>query len=330
MIEEVLVTARANPAVDPVLNVWHWEVPVYLFLGGLTAGIMVFAALMVLLRKQEQATFAVNRLALWAPIALSAGMGALFLDLEHKLFVWRFYTAFEPTSPMSWGAWILVFVYPVSALQVLSTLRAGYPTLAGWLERVPGAGGVLDFCERHRRGIAAWTLPFAVALGIYTGILLSALSARPFWNTGVLGPLFLVSGLSTAAALVVLAARRHGEKHLFTRIDVGLIVAELVLVALLVVSLTTGTRVHLEAAGHILGGDYTLLFWGAFVGLGLLLPLLLEWRELRGGRTLVFLGPLLVIVGGYMLRHVTVELGQLTTWTDYAMQVDPTLLDKLR
>lgn len=330
MMEEVLVTARANPAVDPVVNVWHWEVPVYLFLGGLTAGVMFFAALMVLLRREEQATFAVNRLSLLAPIALSLGMGALFLDLEHKLFVWRFYTAFQPASPMSWGSWILILVYPVAILQVLSTLRPGYPFLARWLERIPRAGDVLDFSERHRRAIAAWTIPIAVALGIYTGILLSALSARPFWNTGVLGPLFLVSGLSTAAALVVLIARHHGERLLFTRIDVGLILVEIALVALLVVNLTTGTAVHLQAAQHILGGEYTLLFWGAFVGLGLLVPLLLEWHELRGGRMLVFLGPLLVIVGGYILRHVTVELGQLSTWTDYAMQFDPTLLDKLR
>ena len=45
-------------------------------------------------------------------------------------------------------------------------------------------------------------------LGVYTAILLSAFSARPFWNTGVLAPLFLVSGLSTAAALVALLAER--------------------------------------------------------------------------------------------------------------------------
>ena len=32
---------------------------------------------------------------------LSLGMGALFLDLAHKLYVWRVYAAFEPASPMS-------------------------------------------------------------------------------------------------------------------------------------------------------------------------------------------------------------------------------------
>ena len=38
MLEEALVTARGNPKIDPSLGIWSWEVPMYLFLGGLTAG----------------------------------------------------------------------------------------------------------------------------------------------------------------------------------------------------------------------------------------------------------------------------------------------------
>ena len=38
-----------------------------------------------------------------------------------------------------------------------------------------------------------------IGLGIYTGILLGAFPSRPFWNSSLLGPLFLVSGLSTGA-----------------------------------------------------------------------------------------------------------------------------------
>ena len=41
-----------------------------------------------------------------------------------------------------------------------------------------------------------------IALGIYTGILLGTLGARPLWNSALLGPLFLFSGLSTAAAVL--------------------------------------------------------------------------------------------------------------------------------
>ena len=80
---------------------------------------MVFAAVMALLKKDEEAPFASRQLALLAPIVLSAGMTTLFLDLEHKLYVYRFYTSFQIASPMSWGAWILIIVYPVSILQIL-------------------------------------------------------------------------------------------------------------------------------------------------------------------------------------------------------------------
>ncbi|MEA3412934.1 MAG: NrfD/PsrC family molybdoenzyme membrane anchor subunit [Pseudomonadota bacterium] len=330
MQEVILATARHNAKVDPSLGIWTWEVSVYLFLGGLTAGIMCFAALMVLMRKDTVAPFATNRLALLAPIVLSLGMTTLFLDLEHKLYVFRFYTAFEVTSPMSWGAWILVAIYPISVLQILSTLRVGYPGMAGYAEKLPLFSGVLDLSERFRRPVAGVAIPFAVALGIYTGILLSAFSARPFWNTGVLGPLFLVSGLSTAAALVLLGAREAGEKHLFTRIDLGLIGVELMFVFLLLVNLGTGSGVQIDAAGLVLGGPYTLVFWVLFVTIGLLVPAVLETWEMKGGRALVYAAPILVLFGGYVLRHVTVEAGQFSTWTHYETQYDPALLERLQ
>ena len=330
MLEEILVSARSNPHIDPVMSVWGWEISVYLFLGGLTAGIMFFSALMLLLDKDEEAPFAVNGLALLGPLVLSLGMTALFLDLSHKLFVWRFYTAFEPTSPMSYGAWILILFYPVAILQVLSTFRKGYSDLAKRVNDLPFVAAILDWAERYRRVIAWLAIPIAVGLGIYTGILLSAFSARPFWNTGLLGPLFLVSGLSTGAALTALIARRHSERHLFTLIDAGLIVIELLLVALLLVNLATGSKPQLDAAAKLLGGSYTAWFWVVFVTLGLLVPLLLEFFEIRGSaRSVAMLAPVLVLLGGYVLRVITVDLGQETTWIDYRSEFNTQLLDRL-
>ena len=134
MSEELLVTARDNALIDPSLHIWTWEVAMYLFMGGLTAGIMFFAALMIVRDKEHIAPFAAKRLAVFAPIALSIGMTTLFLDLEHKLFVYRFYTSFQISSPMSWGAWILIVVYPISVLQILSTFRSGYSLPASFLD----------------------------------------------------------------------------------------------------------------------------------------------------------------------------------------------------
>jgi len=329
VIEEILVTARNNAKIDPTLAIWRWEIPVYLFLGGITAGIIFFSALMILRKKEDQAPFAAYKLALWGPIALSIGMGALFLDLEHKLFVYRFYTAFRPTSPMSWGAWVLALVYPLNILLILATLRAGYPSLAGYAERSGIGRWALDIAERYRHAIALANIPIAVGLGIYTGILLSAFMARPFWNTGLLGPLFLISGLSTAAALVVLVARKEAERHMFTKIDVGLILIELVIIVLLVINLATGPLQQLEAFRQIFGGGYTAVFWVWFVTLGLLIPLALEYRELKGKVAWAALAPVLVLVGGFVLRQAAVDLGQVGNWTHYATQYNPALLGRL-
>jgi protein NrfD len=329
-MEELLVTGRHNALIDPSLGIWTWEVAMYLFLGGLTAGVMVFSAAMILMNREREAPFASFRLSLLAPIVLSLGMTTLFLDLEHKLYVFRFYTAFQVTSPMSWGAWILVVIYPVSILQIASTLREGWPLAASLVDGMAPGRLLLDWCARHRRAIAATAIPFATALGIYTGILLSAFGARPFWNSGVLGPLFLVSGLSTAAALVALIAREKSEKALFTRIDVVLIVVELALVGLFLINLATGAGPHIEALDSVTGGPYTFVFWVVFVGLGLAIPLLLEVLEISGiNRSLAVLAPVLVLVGGYVLRQVVLDAGQESTWTSYPTQYDATLFERL-
>src|SRR5512143_1499722 len=111
--------ARHSRFVDPQLHVWGWEIPVYLFLGGMAAGAMILTALLA--ARPER-----SRVARWlpfaAPILVSIGMGALFLDLANKHHVLRFYLAFRWTSPMSWGAWILLVVYPVTILQGLAAL----------------------------------------------------------------------------------------------------------------------------------------------------------------------------------------------------------------
>ena len=81
-----------------------------------------------------------------APIAISVGMFFLWLDLEHPFNAWRFYLTFKLTSPMSWGAWILLGVYPVSILLAWVTTPEKFKApLAGRLERDSsplGCGGM--------------------------------------------------------------------------------------------------------------------------------------------------------------------------------------------
>ena len=329
MIEEVLVTARYNAKVDPVLGIWTWEIAFYLFMGGMAAGIMLFAAWAVLTRRRETLTFAHDRFALWAPVALSLGMTTLFLDLEYKIHVFRFYTSFEPSSPMSWGAWVLVLIYPLMVVQILSTLRDGYPAMARLLERIPLGGRLLDLCQKRRGMIALSVIPLAVGLGIYTGVLLSAFSARPFWNSAALGPLFLISGLSTAAVIPILAGVQRQERQFFELADMTLICVELLLIGLLLVSLATGAAQQQEALSLVTGGAYTAPFWLWFVLPGLVVPIVFEIVGLRGGSLFAVTAAVLVVYGGFMLRLLMVEIGQVSSWNEYAIQFDPELLQRL-
>ncbi len=307
-----LTSTTSNPLVTPGYPVWGWEIPVYLFLGGLVAGLMAISGYFLVsgrYRNSKCACFFLPGLSL---VLLSLGMFALFLDLEHKLYVWRLYLTFQITSPMSWGSWILLLVYPALLLNLL--LRV--PPVVE--KRMPSLRQVSERLIR-RPGLVRWVgvlnMTFGAMLGIYTGILLSSLGARPLWNSAVLGPLFLVSGLSTAAALAHMVAPDHAEKELLAKADNGFLVTELALLGLFLIGLLSSTKVHAEAAKLLLGGPYTAIFWVFVVGLGIVIPLSIQLLTVSHKVRHTPLAPLLVLAGGVVLRFVIVSAGQLTHWS---------------
>ena len=305
-----IVTTRANPLVDPSLHVWGWEIPVYLFLGGWVAGSMVLTGYFLKQGRRPGAA-SVSRVLPWLGIVLlSLGMGALFLDLEHKLYVWRMYLTFQPSSPMSWGGWILILVYPVLLLGALASVP---PDL---LSRWPAAARVAlrlqDPVTAGRLGTVS--IVAGVALGIYTGILLSTLGARPLWASAALGPLFLVSGLSTGAAFAHLIAGNPEEQATLLRADNLFLVTELALIGLILAGLLTASASHAAAASLLLGGPYTAVFWVFVVGLGIVLPLAIQLLMASHRIPHSVIPALLVIGGGLALRFVIVSAGQYSHW----------------
>jgi formate-dependent nitrite reductase membrane component NrfD len=307
-----LDVARYSNQIDPHLHVWSWEIPVYLFLGGMAAGTMILTALLAM-RKGERSP-AARWLSFAAPVLISVGMGALFLDLAHKLFVWRFYLALRWTSPMSWGSWILVVAYPVTLLFGLSSLSEEQFDGVMRRCRVARIGRLLRraraFAAGHSRRLAWWNLGTGVALGVYTGILLSTLGARALWNSALLGPLFLVSGLSTGAALMMLFRVTDEERHFLVRWDVLAIGIEFALILFFLVGLTTSGAAGRDAAGLLMGGRFTAQFWTLVVIGGLLVPALLETLESRLHYRMTVIAPLLVLAGGFALRWIFVAAGQ--------------------
>jgi len=95
----------------------------------------------------------------------------------------------------------------------------------------------------NRKNIAWVMMGLAVTLGIYTGILLSAFNARPLWNTSLLGPLFLVSGLSTGVAVIIWMSRNHMERKILSRIDLILIIIELFFITHMIMGFIAGSTI---------------------------------------------------------------------------------------
>ncbi|MEI7525396.1 MAG: NrfD/PsrC family molybdoenzyme membrane anchor subunit [Mariniphaga sp.] len=311
MREELFASGRNIPNIDPYLNIWHWQIPIYLFLGGVAAGLLFFAGVFTILGKENKMAATVKKAPLLVPFLLIFGLFMLFLDLKHKLFFWQLYTTIRLESPMGWGAWVLMIITPISILWSASYVREVFPS---WDWKFNFLRSFEAWLIKYRLWIAWPMAVYAVILGIYTGILLSAFNARPLWNTSILGPLFLVSGMSTAAAVIIMLSNDHKERKIMGRIDILLIVIELFFIIHLLMGFLAGSEAQINAANLFLGGKFTAPFFTFVVLLGLIFPAVLEIFELKGYKVPIYIPAILVLLGGLIFRFLMVEAGQITRY----------------
>ena len=157
MEEEIIISGRMIPHVDPHLELWHWPISLYLFLGGLSAGILFFAALLTVLGKENVFTGAIKKAPIIVPFALGIGLIALMYDLTHLAYVWNLYATIRFESPMSWGAWILMLVTPLSALWVIGYFREYFPKWKWDKGMTKTLGLAVDWINKYRK-VIAWIL----------------------------------------------------------------------------------------------------------------------------------------------------------------------------
>lgn len=289
------------------LHLWGYEVAIYLFLGGLAAGLLVFAAAVELTGRRETYAPAIRVAALAAPALVAVGLLFLWLDLGSTWSPYWLYTTLRPASPMSWGAWVLLAVLVTSGLAALPFLPHLPARVAAPVERLAARA------VAWRRGLATANLGLGIVLGIYTGVLLGTMVARPALNSALLGPLFLASGLSAAVALLLLAAPRGPSAPVLTRAEATVQSAELVLLGLYLIGLWTSWAAARSAAATLTTGAYAWPFWGLAVACGVIAPLAISGWELathRAPRALVAAASLLTLTGGLALRFVLVYAGQ--------------------
>jgi protein NrfD len=311
-----------NALTSPHLHIWDWRVSLYLFLGGLSAGLAVMTTILHLrkggsLVKGEAAGYLAPIL---VPIILGIGMLFIFLDLERKLNVFWFYLTFQPLSPMSWGSWGLLVFFPVSGLFALASLP---DELLPWLMLEP-----LKELALWARGVlfplAVVNFAMGIFIGIYTGVLLSSFVARPLWNSAVLPVLFLTSAMSVGAALMIMIARTNSVKLFFTKIDIWMICAEMVILPLFFYGQYTSSGAHRDSILPFFSFSSEYFFYGcSMLVLFVIFPiaLVLKMLEIKEehGHTLtpmalakMNLSASIVLMGGLIIRLTFVYAGQLS------------------
>jgi protein NrfD len=310
---------------------WAWWIILYFFIGGIAGTAFFLAAMLDWASRQssdlsrqrvasresriageQPATPPSYRLTALPTVRLGyyiAFIGVLIsgflltVDLTRPLRFWHMLIEnhtgqpmFKLWEPMSTGAWALLlfglFAF-LAALAALSEERPDIRLLQSAPVRLLRQRGVSVI-------IAVLGSIFGLYIAGYTGVLL-AVTNRPIWaDSHLLGLLFLISGASTgAAALILLSARRRAADPASLRwlvwFDRNALILELLVLIAFLISLGSVARVYVSWWG-------VLLLLGV-VGLGILLPLILERGRIHSVRTLIQSASL-VLVGGFLLRVV--------------------------
>ena len=172
-------------------------VPLYLFFGGLAAGMFIVAVATDLAGIWSRRAAAAARFIAYGLLPVLA-LGGFFLTIhlgkpERGVLFPIFFTNYN--SWMTRGGWIL----SVSALfMIVYAVLWFFAT--GWLvRRIVGVVGLIP----------------AVGLALYTGLLLSGSWYVPLWSGAYLPPLFLTSGLNTGIAAAGVAVLSPGRGSVF-------------------------------------------------------------------------------------------------------------------
>lgn len=114
----------------------------------------------------------------------------------------------------------------------------------------------------------------------------------------------------------------NANKFMIHSIDFTLMVFSIIAIFLFILGLYVSPRSSAAAVHLIMGGEFTLLFWGVVVGVGILVPLAFEVYELiphyikqvelRDHNPWISgIITLSVLIGGFALRYVVIYAGQM-------------------
>ncbi|MPZ26121.1 MAG: hypothetical protein GEV12_06640 [Micromonosporaceae bacterium] len=248
---------------------WTWYILAYFFFAGLSGGSYAIATLFRL--RGERSDEPAARLGYYVSfLTLLVCPVMLILDLGQPLRFWHMMWNTTPDgvglnfkywSPMSVGVWALlvfgIFATVSFAEALVRDQRLRLPLAQRAVRLLEGTAGTLFI------GVGAL---FGLFIAGYTGVLL-AVSNQPVWSdTWTLGGLFLASGLSGSAALLMFLVRYRPAAAASTG---PLVISErfYALLELALIVIFALTLIPAGALGAAFGFPWILLWLVVFAGL---------------------------------------------------------------
>jgi formate-dependent nitrite reductase membrane component NrfD len=297
-----------NPKVNGQLQKeWGWLIAAYLFLGGVGAGAYTIAAINSFMGDSLEPSTVVG---LWIGFpALLIGTVFLLADLGTPKNA--FLAGMKPGS--SWiarGTWI------ISTFMVLSLLHLVLHVFMG-IGETTGGGTILSV-------VAVAGIAFAIGTMAYTGILLGASKGIPFWRSGVVPVVFVISAVVTGHFTIALGMVLWGGGAVAAE-SFRMMAAEavaLVVIEVLAIFFFLHEAYKLpdprESAERILKNRmFVIGYFALGLGLPLALMLLVSLGMADAGIStilgVVAVGSILGLVGGLILRQAVLVSGALPT-----------------
>ncbi|CDU13453.1 cytochrome c nitrite reductase subunit NrfD [Vibrio coralliirubri] len=309
--------------------VWDWIIAIYLFLAGMSSGAVMIS--IYLKRKVIEGDPAHNGVlkatAFLAPFGIISGLLILVFHLTKPLSFWKIMIFYNPTSVMSMGV-ILFQVYMVILFLWIGIIFRDQIVVflndQTWLKgRLDFVGNWIGKLEVFENALEIFLAVLALMLAAYTGFLLSALNTFPLLNNPVLPILFLFSSLSSGAAacilfgVLVFKESPHSPSiswiHGFER---PVVMFELFVLITFFTGLIFAGGQSEQAVWNAIGsGFWASWFWYGVIGVGMVLPLLLNAvtpTSIRHSSVYIFSVTSLSLMGVLMLRTFVLYAGQLT------------------
>lgn len=294
---------------------WGIILAAYLFLGGLAGGAYIVGALADLFKKDKYKVLSKSGV-LASLFCIIIGLVLLVLDLKRfkvaPLVILNAYRRL-PASIMTVGTWIITMFTLVSLVTVVLLY------LDGW--------------SLVRKIVEIFGVILGLATAAYTGILLSFARGMPFWHSGFLPWLFVLSGVLTGLAIAIVMVpfaavfmpKAFGDfKEMWdtTKSYAGLIeytdkYAQIII--LLETAVMILYFVTTPATSIVWSGSSISLYFYAYILLALVIPGAISYYNMKlvdAGRHkmliwMTIVASTLALVGGFLLRYVVLIGGQL-------------------